>query len=116
MTFVAGFAMPYLQACIYEALRMHPAVGMSLPRVVPADGFEIEGVFLPGGVSNMSSLSSIVSSYSQALQTIIGANPWVIHRQKEIFGEDCETFRPERWLEGDRGQLGTLTYSAKESI
>lgn len=39
-------------------------------------------------------------------QTIIGANPWVIHRQKQIFGEDCETFRPERWLEGDRAQLG----------
>jgi cytochrome P450 len=50
MPFNVGFAMPYLQACIYEALRMHPAVGMSLPRVVPPDGFEIEGVFLPGGV------------------------------------------------------------------
>jgi cytochrome P450 len=50
MPFEVGFAMPYLQACIYEALRMHPAVGMSLPRVVPPDGFEIEGVFLPGGV------------------------------------------------------------------
>jgi cytochrome P450 len=50
MPFDAGFAMPYLQACIYEALRMHPAVGMSLPRVVPPEGFEVEGVFLPGGV------------------------------------------------------------------
>jgi cytochrome P450 len=57
MTFEAGYRMPYLQACIYEALRMHPAVGMSLPRVVPADGFEIEGVFLPGGVSNLTPLS-----------------------------------------------------------
>ncbi|KAF1912067.1 cytochrome P450, partial [Ampelomyces quisqualis] len=84
MTFEAGFAMPYLQACIYEALRIHPAVGMSLPRVVPKDGFEIKGGYLPGGVS---------------------ANPWVIHRQKEIFGNDCETFRAERWLERDRGQL-----------
>jgi cytochrome P450 len=51
MTFEAGFAMPYLQACIYEALRMHPAVGMSLPRIVPPDGFEVGGVYLPGGVS-----------------------------------------------------------------
>jgi cytochrome P450 len=51
MTFDAGFAMPYLQACIYESLRMHPAVGMSLPRVVPLDGFEVGGVYLPGGVS-----------------------------------------------------------------
>lgn len=46
-----GLIMPYLQACIYEALRMHPAVGMSLPRVVPLEGFEVDGIFLPGGVS-----------------------------------------------------------------
>lgn len=51
MPFNTGFAMPYLQACIYEALRIHPAVGMSLPRVVPPEGFEVEGRFLPGGVS-----------------------------------------------------------------
>lgn len=44
-------------------------------------------------------------------QTIIGANPWVIHRQKEIFGADCDLFRPERWLEGDRSQMGMQVYS-----
>lgn len=43
--------MPYLQACIYEALRLHPAVGMSLPRVVPEGGTVINGCFLPEGVS-----------------------------------------------------------------
>jgi hypothetical protein len=37
---------------------------------------------------------------------VIGANAWVIHRQPEIFGNDCEVFRPERWLEGDRSQMG----------
>ncbi|KAJ4371668.1 hypothetical protein N0V86_008221 [Didymella sp. IMI 355093] len=86
MPFKVGQAMPYLQACIYEALRLHPAVGMSLPRVVPQEGFEIDGIFMPAG-------------------TIVGANAWVIHRQKDVFGEDCEIFRPERWLEGDRGQM-----------
>jgi hypothetical protein len=79
---------------------------MSLPRVVPPDGFEVEGVFLPGGVSFCSHICH--SAELRFVQTIIGANPWVIHRQKEIFGEDCETFRPERWLEGERGQLGIL--------
>lgn len=49
--FKVGHAMPYLQACIYEALRLHPAVGMSLPRVVPQEGFEIDGIFVPAGVS-----------------------------------------------------------------
>lgn len=50
MPFKIGHAMPYLQACIYEALRLHPAVGMSLPRVVPAEGFEIDEIFVPAGV------------------------------------------------------------------
>lgn len=49
--FKIGHALPYLQACIYEALRMHPAVGMSLPRVVPAEGLEMDGIFIPAGVS-----------------------------------------------------------------
>lgn len=42
--------MPYLQASIYEALRLHPAVGMSLPRVVPDGGITIDGNHIPPGV------------------------------------------------------------------
>lgn len=42
--------MPYLQACMYEALRCHPAVGMSLPRVTPSGGIDIDGYFMPEGV------------------------------------------------------------------
>ena len=42
--------MPYLQACMYEALRCHPAVGMSLPRVTPSGGIEIDGRYIPEGV------------------------------------------------------------------
>jgi cytochrome P450 len=71
--------MPYLQACMYEALRLHPAVGMSLPRVVPKGGIEIAGKYLPK-------------------DTIVGVNPWVVHRNEEVFGEDVEGFKPERWL------------------
>lgn len=43
--------MPYLQACMYEALRCHPAVGVSLGRVVPPVGMKIGGQYIPGGVS-----------------------------------------------------------------
>jgi len=43
--------MPYLQAVINEALRIHPAVGVPLVRVVPAGGARIEGHFFPQGVS-----------------------------------------------------------------
>ena len=78
--------MPYLQAVMYEALRLHPAVGMSLPRVVPQGGATIAGHYLPAG-------------------TVVGANPWVIHRDKEVYGEDVEAFRPERWMTENNGDM-----------
>lgn len=41
---------PYLQALIYEALRLHPASGMGFTRIVPEPGVEADGHFLPPGV------------------------------------------------------------------
>ena len=42
--------MPYLQAVIKEALRMHPATGLTLGRTVPPQGAVLAGHFFPGGV------------------------------------------------------------------
>jgi hypothetical protein len=42
--------MPYLQAVIKEALRVHPAFGMPLERVVPEGGATLAGHFIPAGV------------------------------------------------------------------
>lgn len=71
----------YLDACVKEAFRLHPAAGLPLERIVPPQGLEIAGEFVKGG-------------------TIVGCSAWVIHRRKDIFGEDVEAFRPERWLVG----------------
>ncbi|KUJ12598.1 cytochrome P450 [Mollisia scopiformis] len=71
--------LPYLDACIKEAFRLHPAPGLPMERIVPPQGAEIAGHFVKGG-------------------TIVGCSAWVLHRNKEIFGEDVEVFRPERWL------------------
>ena len=43
--------LPYLQAAMYEGMRLHPAVGFMLQRVVPAAGLDINGTYLPAGVS-----------------------------------------------------------------
>lgn len=75
--------LPYLDVCIKEAFRLHPAAGLPLERVVPAGGAEICGQMIPGG-------------------TIVGCNAWVIHRRPEIFGSDVEVYRPERWIEADK--------------
>lgn len=72
--------LPYLGAVIKESLRCHPAAGLTLERVTPSTGATISGHFIPGG-------------------TIVGCNAWVLHRDRQIFGERPEEFRPERWLE-----------------
>lgn len=41
--------MKYLQAVIKEGLRIHPAVGLLLERVVPQGGAEFGDVWLPEG-------------------------------------------------------------------
>jgi cytochrome P450 len=86
VTFAEAQNLPYFQAVIKEALRMHPAVGLLLERLVPKGGAEISGVWLPEG-------------------TIIGMNPWVSTRDKSVYGDDAYEFRPERWLEADERQL-----------
>lgn len=68
---------------------LHPAPGLILERVVPADGMEILGHFIPG-------------------DTIVGCNAWVLHRRPEIFGKDVDAFRPERWLEANASQLSQM--------
>jgi cytochrome P450 len=52
ITFAESQGMPYLQAVIKEALRMHPATGLPLERVVPEGGLTISGFFFPEGVSS----------------------------------------------------------------
>ncbi|TKA24724.1 hypothetical protein B0A50_05712 [Salinomyces thailandicus] len=75
-------ALPYLNAVVKEAIRMNPALALSLERVVPSSGLQIGHVFLPPG-------------------TIVGINPYVLHRDKRIFGDDAEEWQPQRWLDGD---------------
>jgi cytochrome P450 len=53
--------LPYLNACLMESMRLHPIVGMPLVRVVPKGGIELEGKWLPAGVSNNPGIFSWLS-------------------------------------------------------
>lgn len=43
-------SLPYLSACLSESMRLHPVIGIPMMRVVPGDGVQLEGQFLPEGV------------------------------------------------------------------
>jgi cytochrome P450 len=97
VTWAESQGLSYLNACITEAFRLHPASGLPLERIVPFEGAEIAGEFIKGG-------------------TIVGCSPWVIHRRPEVFGKDIEEFRPERWLidksqdrEGEEKRIREMT-------
>ena len=77
-----GAKLEYLNAVITESLRAHAATGFVLEREVPKEGATIAGSFIPGG-------------------TIVGINSWVMHANKQVYGEDAESFRPERWFESE---------------
>ena len=74
-----GSKLEYLNAVVTEALRAHAATGFVLEREVPEGGMTIAGKFIPAG-------------------TIVGINSWVMHANKEVYGEDAESFNPDRWF------------------
>ncbi|KAI0096639.1 cytochrome P450 oxidoreductase [Nemania sp. FL0031] len=74
--------MSYVLAVTNETLRYHPSTGIIFERVCPKGGVTLHGQYIPEN-------------------THIGVNAWVINRDKSIFGEDADTFRPERWIESD---------------
>ncbi|KAJ2904171.1 hypothetical protein GGI21_004330 [Coemansia aciculifera] len=41
--------LPYVEACVYEAIRIRAATGIFLPRLVPKGGATFQGHFLPEG-------------------------------------------------------------------
>ena len=84
ITFKESQDMPYLQAVLKEALRMHPATGLPLWRVVPEGGLQFGEHWLPPG-------------------TNVGLNSWVAHYNKRVYGDDAHVFRPERWEEAKEG-------------
>jgi hypothetical protein len=61
-------ALPYLNAVVKEALRINVGVVSGLPRVVPKEGAKINGVFVPGGVCFIYSLSPLHLSLHPSLQ------------------------------------------------
>ncbi|EED15419.1 benzoate 4-monooxygenase cytochrome P450, putative [Talaromyces stipitatus ATCC 10500] len=72
--------LPYLEAIVREAIRIHPGFALALEREVPAEGLSLPDgrVIAPG--------------------TVVGMDAWVINRNEKVFGPEPDSFKPERWL------------------
>lgn len=77
--------LPYLEACIKEAGRLHPPFGLQLERIVPPGGATICGKRFEAG-------------------TVVGINAWVAHRDESVFGPNPCSWDPNRWLCEDEGR------------
>ncbi|XP_014554537.1 hypothetical protein COCVIDRAFT_39630 [Bipolaris victoriae FI3] len=84
--------LPYLSAVINESLRTHPAAGLPLERIAPAEGIQFDDVFIPGG-------------------TNIGCSAWTLHLDRGIWGQDAGVWRPERWLEASEQKKAKMKNS-----
>lgn len=73
---------PYYVACVKEAMRLCPSAPNIFPRLVSKGGMVLDGQYLPEG-------------------TELSCNPWLVHRDRNVYGEDAEVFRPDRWLEDE---------------
>ena len=86
--------LPYLRACLDEALRLWPPTPHGLPRETPPEGMAVADHYIPSGVT-------------------VSMPALVAHRNEELFPE-ADKYIPERWLgeEGRNLQPYFLAFSA----
>lgn len=85
--------LPILDGVCREALRIHAPIPSYLERVVPSDGFQIEGYSIPRG-------------------TIIGMQAYTNHRNPQVYPQP-EEFIPDRWFEPtEEMKVNFLPFSA----
>lgn len=80
---VASYAqvknLPFLKRCIDEGMRLHSTSAIGLPRIIVGQVAEFDGHIFPPG-------------------TVLSVPSYTIHHLEEIWGEDVNDFKPDRWL------------------
>ncbi|CAF9907985.1 MAG: hypothetical protein ALECFALPRED_004192 [Alectoria fallacina] len=82
-------ALPILQACLMETLRIHAAIPGPEPRITPSKPTSLAGSPpLPPGVR-------------------VSSQPYTLHRRADVF-PDPQAWKPERWLEASEEQRAEM--------
>ncbi|KAI7826728.1 putative cytochrome P450 monooxygenase [Kickxella alabastrina] len=87
----AKTSLPFLEACIYESLRLAP-VATTMPRFISPGGATLHGHFIPEGYNCTVSITGV------------NTNPEVWERSYEFY--------PERFLDNEANRRIVLTFSA----
>ncbi|KAF8853501.1 cytochrome P450 [Acephala macrosclerotiorum] len=85
---------PYLTAVLNETLRLYPQVPINTRST-------IKTTLLPKGGGPDGEAPVLVPRKAG-----ITFSPYHMHRRKELFGEDANEYRPERWLDGSLSNIG----------
>ncbi|KAJ0123947.1 hypothetical protein J7T55_012419 [Diaporthe amygdali] len=87
--------LPFLNACVQEATRLCPSILWQLPREAPEAGITIAGHYIPPSAT-------------------LGMSPIAHNRSKEIFGDDADEWRPQRWVPAEVHGDGVATKSDRQ--
>lgn len=84
-----SYALPYIAAIFYEALRLYPPVPFELKQCEKATTLP-DGTFLPK-------------------DAVLLWCTWAMNRSRLIWGDDADEFKPDRWLE-DGGLISKTAF------
>jgi len=99
ITFESLKALKYLQAVISESLRLNPSIGTT-SRIALCD------TTLPIGGGSTGEAPIYIRKGD-----IFSVSFYSLHRRKDLFGEDAEEFKPERWDDFQLPRWGYLPFS-----
>ena len=89
LTFTQLKSLPYLRALINESLRLYPIVPENNRTALRDTSIPVGGG--PDGKSPVFVRKG----------TMVHWSSWGMHRRPDLYGDDVEEFKPERWLDSD---------------
>ncbi|KAJ1948529.1 hypothetical protein FBU59_001550 [Linderina macrospora] len=84
--------LPYVEACIYESLRIRAVTGGIMLRDVPPGGVTFQGHYLPAGM-------------------VVGINIAGLNHHQDVW-KDSKRFMPERFIDDPKLKQSVMTFSS----